>query len=94
MMGRRYVVLQFDDGDRFDYEPPLPHPADTFLRRFPEDPWLNGDIGATSVVEVDRLVPECWRGPCPDDGIPVLYPPDVSARKKAAEDVRRWMGHA
>jgi hypothetical protein len=50
--GRRFVVLQFDDGDRFDYEPPLMHPANVFLGRFEEDRWLNADIGATSAVEV------------------------------------------
>jgi hypothetical protein len=74
-MGRRYVVLQFDDGDRFDYEPPLPHPADVFLERFPVSQQLNADIGATSAVEIDKISAYNWIGPCPDDGIPVLYPP-------------------
>lgn len=58
-MTTRYVVLQFDDGDRFDFEPPLPHPADVFLSRFPEDKWLNADIGATRAIEIgDFTAPE------------------------------------
>ena len=66
--GRRFVVLQFDDGDRFDYEPPLPHPADVFLERFPTSYTLNADIGATSAVEV-LDVDTCTCGP-------TVYPPE------------------
>lgn len=65
----RYVVLRFDDGDRFDYEPPLIHPADVFLNRFPRDFWMNADIGATSAFEVDPS-----RIGCPDPAA-VRLPP-------------------
>jgi hypothetical protein len=50
-MGTKYVVLVFEDGDRFDYEPPLPHPADVFLDRFGDDRWLNADLGAAGAYE-------------------------------------------
>jgi len=88
-MATRFVVLQFDDGDRFDYEPPLPHPADVFLERFPTSTTLNADIGATSAVEIDQIHPNCWRGPCPDEGIPVLYPPQ-DPRHEQREAFREW----
>jgi len=89
-MTTRYVVLQFDDGDRFDYEPPLPHPADIFLERFPTSTTLNADIGATSAVEIDRIHPQCWFDqPCPDEGIPVLYSPQDPHRDQV-EAFREW----
>ena len=50
----RFVVLQFDDGDRFDYEPPLPHPADIFLARFAENRWFGAEVGATLAREMDE----------------------------------------
>lgn len=51
----RFVVLRFDDGGRFDYEPPLLHPADMFLERFAAEKRLSADVGATWVREVDEL---------------------------------------
>lgn len=63
---RRFVVLTFDDGDRFDYEPPLPHPADVFLERFAQDGYLNADVGASTAFEV-------LTSPEPDSS--VTYPP-------------------
>jgi len=53
-MPTRFVVLQFDDGGRFDYEPPLPHPADMFLERFFAEKRMSADVGATWAREVDE----------------------------------------
>lgn len=69
-MGKRYVVLEFDDGERFDYEPPLPHPADMFLEMFPTSEQLNGYVGATCAFEIDQA-PAASK----DDKRGVLYPP-------------------
>jgi hypothetical protein len=78
--GRRFVVLQFDDGDRFDYEPPLLHPADVFLERFPTSTSLNADIGATSAVEVDHS---------PEYEGPLIYPPQDPYRARL-EAFQEW----
>lgn len=51
-MATRYVLLRFDDGDRFDYEPPLTHSADIFLERLADGRWFSDDVGATSAIEV------------------------------------------
>lgn len=50
-MATRYVVLVFEDGDRFDYDPPLLHDADNFLGRFAESSWM--DTGAVRAYEID-----------------------------------------
>ncbi len=54
-MTTRYVVLVFfDDGDRFDYDPPLPHPAVVFLERFAREQQLADDLGASIAIEIDK----------------------------------------
>lgn len=41
-----YVTLKFVGGDRHDYEPPLPHPADVFLERLEHDEYFRREVGA------------------------------------------------
>lgn len=41
----RYVVLKFEAGDRYDFDPPTKHPADVFLERLRHDQYLINDIG-------------------------------------------------
>jgi hypothetical protein len=66
-MASRYVVLVFEDGDRFDYKPPLLHSADVFLSRFGDDRWLNADLGATGAYETASE---------PDPSSDLIQPPD------------------
>jgi hypothetical protein len=50
---KRYVTLAFDDDGCHDYDPPLLHPAEVFLRRFSSDKDFRTDTGAVAALETE-----------------------------------------